>query len=77
MGGNYKTGVAFGDCVQYGFDVAKAAEAYLQKSKSTSSLSESSKNLAEAEQKITADIKELSNVWINGVLLLIRLLLNF
>jgi len=54
--------VAFGDCVQYGFDVAKAAEAYLQKSKSTSSLSESSKNLAEAEQKITADIKELSNV---------------
>ena len=29
LGGNYKTGVAFGDCVQYGADVAKSITEYL------------------------------------------------
>jgi oxygen-dependent protoporphyrinogen oxidase len=29
LGGNYKTGVAFGDCVQYGADVSKEVCAYL------------------------------------------------
>jgi len=36
LGGNYKTGVAFGDCIQYGADVSKDILAYLKDSASVS-----------------------------------------
>jgi len=29
LGGNYKTGVSFGDCIQYGFDISSTVKSYL------------------------------------------------
>lgn len=31
IGGNYKNGVAFGDCIQFGCDIAKNASNYFLK----------------------------------------------
>lgn len=35
LGGNFRTGVAFGDCVQYGADIAKDIASYLSTKPST------------------------------------------
>jgi len=53
LGGNFKTGVAFGDCVQYGADVAKQASAFLGAEDNSSS--NSSNNVREKE------LSEVSN----------------
>ena len=47
LGGNYKTGVAFGDCVQYGVDIATSVQTYLNSVDSTSTEQKSSIHIPE------------------------------
>ena len=37
LGGNYRTGVAFGDCVQYGADIATEVATYLETAEASTS----------------------------------------
>jgi oxygen-dependent protoporphyrinogen oxidase len=47
LGGNFKTGVAFGDCVQFGADIAKQAGSFLTSSSGDSDSKVSKQKLSE------------------------------
>jgi hypothetical protein len=55
LGGNYRTGVAFGDCVQFGWTEAEKVASFLK----TSSSLQSSKDIPES---VKAPIDETADV---------------
>ena len=54
LGGNYRTGVAFGDCVAFGWTEAKRVSKFLASQSSSSSSAETVKATAETEMTIVA-----------------------
>mmetsp|Transcript_18650 Transcript_18650/g.18747 ORF Transcript_18650/g.18747 Transcript_18650/m.18747 type:complete len:569 (+) Transcript_18650:48-1754(+) len=54
LGGNYKTGVAFGDCVQFGADVSKDVLSYINSKKSDNKKESDIDSVVEEKEKVAA-----------------------
>lgn len=62
LGGNYKTGVAFGDCIQYGVDIATTACTYLTSEEKQPETMCSPEVAKEATASITEEAKQEEQV---------------